>query len=593
MHRLGQKESANCTYISSIRRNLVIRHCFSSNFQTRLPTIMPSKQLSVIQAMPLKSGSPAYEAFRTSMLQEFGSNVPQELRLPQPLIDNPPKDVTGIPSSCGILSNEELEITENYDATALAAAIASRKFTAVAVVTAFSKRAIIAHQLTCCLTQWFMEEAVQAAQLLDNYLTETGKTVGPLHGVPISIKEHMPIKNQWASVGFLATRRLDKEDCQMTAILRQAGAIFYCKTNQPQAIMHLETTSPWGRTLNPLNINLSAGGSTGGEAALIALRGSVLGVGTDIGGSVRGPAGFCGIYGLKTTSYLFPQRDFLPGGFAAELNILCSAGPMCTTLRDVDLLMSVISNTCPWLKDPRLIPIPWNSYSAEKKSLKIGIMMTDGVITPQPPVMRALKWALSELRSKGFDVKTFQPYQTEEAMKNIRLAYWPDGGKAVKGYLEAKQEPMHDLTQWIIKDAEGPGLDTSGILKLRVARDDFRCRFAEHWESQDVDFVICPVFVGPACSHETAFYWNYTAFWNYVDYPGIVIPTPVKAGAKGSEDYPADSVPLSKDEEHVRMLWSTGDFEGAPINLQIVARKYHDNDLFAAATEIDKAINHR
>ncbi|KAI1068702.1 hypothetical protein LB507_006217 [Fusarium sp. FIESC RH6] len=552
---------------------------------------MTSKILPVIETVPLKSGSQDYENLRTSILEEFASTVPQDLRLPKDLIDNPAKNVTNIPRTCGILTEQELDITENYDATALAAAIASKKFTSVAVVTAFAKRAIVAHQLTCCLTQWFMEKAVLTAQRYDDYLEETGRTVGPLHGVPISIKEHMPIKDQWSNVGFLNTRVYDRDDCQMTDILRKAGAVFYCKTNQPQAIMHLETTSPWGRTLNPHNINLSSGGSTGGEAALIALRGSVLGVGTDIGGSVRGPAGFCGIYGYKTTSYMFPQKGFLPAGFAAELNVLCSAGPMCTSLRDVDLMMSVISGSQPWLKDPRLVPIPWAGKMTEKKPLKLGIMMNDGVITPQPPVTRALEWAVSKLRSKGFDVRPFQPYGAKEAMEGIRRAYWPDGGKAVREALEAKQEPMHDLTRWILKDAEGPGLDTAGILKLRLARDDFRCRFAEHWELQDVDFVVCPVFIGPACSHETSFYWNYTAFWNYVDYPGITIPTPIKAGTKGSEDYPADSVTLSEDEEHVRRLWAEGDFEGAPINLQVVGRKYHDNDLFEAVTEIDKAIN--
>ncbi|KAL4727960.1 hypothetical protein ACLX1H_004664 [Fusarium chlamydosporum] len=554
---------------------------------------MTSKLLPVVQTVPLKSGSQAYEDLRASILEEFASTVPQELRLQQNLIENPPKNVTSIPRSCGILNEEEIDITENYDAVALAIAIASKKFTSVAVVTAFCKRAIIAHQLTCCLTQWFMEKAVLTAQLYDDYLAETGKTVGPLHGVPVSIKEHMPIKNQWSSVGFLATRTFDTDDCHMTAILRKAGAVFYCKTNQPQAIMHLETTSPWGRTLNPHNISLSAGGSTGGEAALITLRGSVLGVGTDIGGSVRGPAGFCGIYGYKTTSYMFPQRGFLPEGFAAELNVLCSAGPMCTSLRDVDLMMSVISASRPWLMDPRLVPIPWRSRLAGPEPLRIGFMMNDGAIMPQPPVTRALEWAVSELRAKGFDVKPFQPYGAREAMKNIRLAYWPDGGKAVKEKLEAKQEPMHDLTRWILKDAEGPGLDTAGIMNLRLARDDFRCRFAEHWESQNVDFVLCPVFVGPACSHETAFYWNYTAFWNYVDYPGIVMPTPIKASKKGSEGYPPDSVPLSEEEEHVRRLWADGDFEGAPINLQVVGRKYHDNELFSAVNEIDKIINPR
>ncbi|KAI1035234.1 hypothetical protein LB504_006019 [Fusarium proliferatum] len=552
---------------------------------------MSSKIVPVIQPVPLQTGPPEYETLRTSILEEFGRTVPDEFRLPKSLIDNPPKNVTGIPKTCGILTDQEIDITENYDATALAAAIASRKFTSVAVVTAFAKRAIIAHQLTCCLTQWWFEKAVLTAQFLDQYQDNTGMTSGPLHGVPVSIKEHMPASNHWSNVGYLATRRLDTEDCQMVKILRDAGAVLFCKTNQPQSIMHLETTSPWGRTLNPHNINLSAGGSTGGEAALIALRGSVLGIGTDIGGSVRGPAGFCGIYGLKTTSYVFPQKDFLPGGFAAELNVLCSAGPMCTSLRDVDLLMSIVSSSRPWLKDPRLVPLHWTGRLTENKPLKIGLMISDGVITPQPPVTRALEWAARELRSRGFDVKPFQPYGMAEAMNGIRRAYWPDGGKTVKEYLVATNEPMNTLTQWIIRDAEGPGLDANGVLKLRVERDDFRCRFAEHWESEDVDFVICPVFVGPACSHETALYWNYTALWNYVDYPGIVIPTPIKAGAKGTENYPTNSTPLSKEEEQVRQFWAEGDFEGAPVNLQVVARKYHDNDLFAAVTEIDKVIN--
>ncbi|KAF4998732.1 hypothetical protein FGRMN_3058 [Fusarium graminum] len=554
---------------------------------------MSSRQVPVVQTVPVKSGSSEYEAFRTSLLEEFGSTVPEELLLPRTLIDNPPKDVTGIPRSCGILSKRELDITENYDATSLAAAIASRKFTSVAVVTAFCKRAMIAHQLTCCLTQWWMEKAVLAATLLDDFQTNTGTTAGPLHGVPISIQEHIPIGNSRFNAGFLAGREFHWESCQMIDILSNTGAVVCCKTNQPQAIMHLETISPWGRTLNPYNTNLSAGGSAGGGAALIALRGSVLGIGTDIGGSVRGPAGACGIYGFKTTCHLFPQQGNLPGGFEADLNILCSAGLMSNSLRDLNLLMSFVSGSRPWLKDPRLVPIPWTGMLTHTKPLKIGVMMSDGVIAPQPSVTRALEWVVGKLNAKGFLVNPFQPYETEEAMKNMRLAYWPDGGKAFKNYLESGNEPMHDLTKMNIKDAEGPVLDAEGVLKLRHARDDFRCRFAKHWEAQDVDILICPVSVGPACSHETTFYWNYTAFWNYVDYPGITIPTPIKAGAKGTEDYPDTSVPFCEEEKHVRKLWAERDFTGAPISLQVVARRYHDNELFAAVTEIDKAINNR
>ncbi|KAH6887492.1 amidase signature domain-containing protein [Thelonectria olida] len=553
---------------------------------------MPSKTLPVVQPVPVLSGPPEFETLRTSILEEFAEKVPENLRLPQSIFENPPKNVTAVPRECGLLSADEIEITEKYDATELAASISSKKLTAVAVATAFAKRAIISHQVTCCLMEWFMDEAIERAKALDEHLEKTGKTVGPLHGVPISVKEHMPLAGHWTTVGYMDTRRKDTEDCQMMAILRKAGAVFYCKTIQPQSIMHLESVSVYGRVLNPYNIGLSAGGSTGGEAALVAMRGSVLGVGTDIGGSVRGPSGFCGIYGFKPTSYTLPMKDFLVGGFGAELNVLCSTGPMCASLRDMDLFMSVMAAAKPYLTDPRLIPIPWTGLKSTPKPgpLKVGFMMDDGAIAPQPPVISALHWAKQQLEASGdFLVKIFNPFRGAEAMKNIRLAYWPDGGKALKKHLEATKEPMFPLTQWIIKDAEGTELTSEGVLQQRVTRDTFRCDFAEHWESQDVDIVICPVFVGPACEHDKAFYWNYTAFWNYVDYPGVVVPTPVKAQAKGVESYAGDT-PLSEECKHVRKMWNDGDFEGAPVNLQVVARKYHDNDLFAALDRMKEAL---
>ncbi|KAF5007581.1 hypothetical protein FDECE_6089 [Fusarium decemcellulare] len=212
--------------------------------------------------------------------------------------------------------------------------------------------------------------------------------------------------------------------------------------------------------------------------------------------------------------------------------------------------------------DPRVIPIPWTGLKSPSPSpLKIGFLTDDGNITPQSPVTRALEWARTQLeRASGFDVGPFKPYRTSDAVKHICLTYWPDGGKTVKNHLAQ-----------------------------RLTRDDFRCNFSQHWEEQDVDIVICPVFVGPACTHETSFYWNYTAFWNYVDYPGVVVPTPIKALAKGQEQY-SSSTPLSENCKHVRQLWEEGDFEDAPINLQIVAWRHHDNDLFAALDQLKGAL---
>lgn len=249
---------------------------------------MVARLYPLVQPKAVPQGTPEFEEKRTALLRTFYEKIPREYYIPQDIIDNPPTDVSGIPSTCGILTAEEIEITENYDTVSLAEAIAARKYTAVAVAKAFSKRAIIAHQLTCCLTQWYPDMAEKRARELDEYLEKNGKTVGPLHGVPVSTKEHMHVAGMYSSMGFYSSIVKDEEDSQMMRILRNLGAVFYCKTNQPQTIMHLESDSHWGRTLNPHNIHLSAGGSTGGEAALLAMKGSVMGIGTDIGGSIRG-----------------------------------------------------------------------------------------------------------------------------------------------------------------------------------------------------------------------------------------------------------------------------------------------------------------
>ncbi|KAK1981188.1 amidase signature domain-containing protein, partial [Colletotrichum cereale] len=159
-----------------------------------------------------------------------------------------------------------------------------------------------------------------------------------------------------------------------------------------------------------------------------------------------------------------------------------------------------------------------------------------------------------------------------------------------KEALAATEEPMLPLTKAIIKNAEAAGqdLDAAGVLQQRVTRDNFICDCAAHWNKLDVDVVICPAYAGPASVHETGLFLNYTAFWNFIDYPGIIVPTPIKTLGKGLESYAtADDVLLSVQDELVRRLWAKGDFEGIPVGIQIVARRYHDNDLFAALRAIE------
>ncbi|KAK5044731.1 hypothetical protein LTR84_010505 [Exophiala bonariae] len=545
---------------------------------------MGSRSLPIIVAKPMIQGTAEYEANRLPLFAAISSNIPEEWYLPQELFDNPPKNVSNIPSTCGLLSAEELEITEKHDATSLAEAIAARQYSAVTVIKAFIKRAAIAHQLVRCLTQFFPKDALEQATKLDEHLTTTGKTVGPLHGVPVSIKEHMAIAGQSSSFGELSTTFSDDKDCLMVAILRKAGAVFYCKTNQPQAIMHMDCSSHFGRTLNPYNIYLTCGGSSGGEGALIGMKGSVLGVGSDIGGSIRAPAAYCGIYGYKPTSNMLPMQGMLRGAMPAELNILAATGPMGRSLRDMNLMTRVVIEADPFLVDPKIIPTVWKGLQDPiKRRLKVGIMENDGFIEPQPPVKRALAWARKLLsdpkNSEIIEVKDFQQYKAEDAFRKVSRMFIPDGGAGIIEAIESSGEPVLPLTRALIPD-NAKMSNAVEVSDMRFERDTFRTEYVAAWNAQDVDVVIGPCYVGPAPAHDTARYWTYTSFWNFVDHPGLVFPTPIKAelGEKYAEDYK----PLSEECKQVKELWDGGDFEGAPVNLQINARKYHDNQLFGA-----------
>lgn len=198
-------------------------------------------------------------------------------------------------------SPEEDAVTNISDAATLARKIASRDFTAVYVTTAYIKRAVAAHQQTNCLTEICFLRALKRAEYLDDYLARYGKPIGPLHGVPFTVKDQFNLQNLDTTLGYVGrANKPATEDAVFVQILERLGAIVLAKTNLPQTIMWCETDNPlWGLTVNPKNSALTPGGSTGGEGALLALHGSLIGLGTDIGGSVRIPAHINGLYALK------------------------------------------------------------------------------------------------------------------------------------------------------------------------------------------------------------------------------------------------------------------------------------------------------
>ena len=168
--------------------------------------------------------------------KERASRLPETWLLPPSSIDHKRLNVLGVPRESGLLTDDELKITERYDATALRDELASGRLKSVDVVTAFCKRAAIAQQVTNCLTEMLFDDAHLRAKQLDEYLTKNGKPMGPLHGLPVSLKDTFNIKGYDASVGVAAfCFKPATTNAALVDLLLSQGAVLYCKTNVRQS----------------------------------------------------------------------------------------------------------------------------------------------------------------------------------------------------------------------------------------------------------------------------------------------------------------------------------------------------------------------
>lgn len=484
-----------------------------------------------------------------------------------PAVPEPPKDlplnVTGIPKE--LLSNDVVRITESRPEE-LVAQLAAGKTTSTAVTKAFLQRAGMASRLVNCCTELLSERALDRAKYLDEYYSEHKKPIGPLHGLPISVKEHVGMKGLDHNAGFVAwVGNIAPDDAVILKFLWKAGCVFYVRTTQPQTLMHLECSSNlYGVTVNPYNSKLTSGGSSGGEGALLGMKGSCVGIGSDIGGSIRSPAANNGLFGLRPTSFRLPVTGWL-ATMMGEEQVIPVIGPLSTSLDGVKLFMKSILEQKPWTVEPSLIPIPWKtesllrSDSIGRKKLRIGVLADDGVVKPHPPILRGIDAIADKLRSHpDFEIVDFPPYKHDEAWRIIASMYFGDGASEEKEALAQSGEPWRPLSEFIIK--ENPyvkQLTVPEIWDLTIQRETYKAAYTRHWNSigtgipgpdsdestfpdvlpEDVadkmiDVVLCPV--GPGCAPplDCARYWGYTTQWNLLDYPALVFPTGLQCGSE-------------------------------------------------------------
>ncbi|KAH7071582.1 acetamidase [Paraphoma chrysanthemicola] len=509
-------------------------------------------------------------------------------------------DYRDIPRTCGLLTQVELDITEKYDATALAEAIRSRRLKCVDVAQAFCKRAAIAHQLTNCLTEIFFDDALKRAAELDAHLDAKKLPLGPLHGVPVSLKDTFKVRGYDASIGLAALSfKPSTENSVLVDNLLGAGAVLYCKTNIPQTLMALDShNNVFGRTLNPFNTAVTAGGSSGGEGALLGMRGSVLGVGTDVGGSIRIPAMCNGTFGIKPSweriPYAGQEGGMLAG--ATKVGIPASAGPLAHSMRDIELFFRAVSEQRPWTMDPDVIPSPWSSLTSlggAGRKLRIGIVRRDGVIDPHPPIARLLDEVKTKLEGPGVSVVEMDITPLFSQCQSLANAmFGVEGGNTMFDLLESANEPLSPWLSTRLK-RKAP-LELTKVRELHGKREALRTKFLSIWKDQhgEIDAFICPVAPHPVPPIDRYNGVSYTSSFVLLDYPAGVVPVRnfTKEDMKGNLP---KSKPLGNWDKINRELWTKVDrsvYIGTPLCVQVVAPRLEEEKLVQAMSVIDDAL---
>ena len=402
---------------------------------------------------------------------------------------------------------------------------------------------------TNCLTEIFFDEALERARQLDVVQnTSEAQSLPPLFGLPVSLKDSFMIPGKDATTGLMYWA---EKPCQtysaLPALLLSLGAVLYCKTNVPQTMMAADSDNNiFGRTTNPCHRLLTAGGSTGGEGALVALRGSIIGIGTDIAGSVRIPSSCNGIYGFKPSADIVPyggqQSSRTPGG----VGIIPCAGPMATSMRDCAFMLQAIMSAKPqpWTYDVQCLHIPWTELQLGNRPLRIGLVEDNGVHTPTPPMRRALKTSAEKLRRSGVhliplklpnvarDVQTIWDLfsvdgnkVSQPVIENLKCGEWASlrCTQVMKDYITSSGEPLVNVvskTGLLSKRSK----TIEEFFKLNVAVRETHEAYRNMWVHDDLDAILLPSAPHTALPFDEWISISYTAIWNLQNYPACIIP---------------------------------------------------------------------
>jgi fatty acid amide hydrolase len=454
------------------------------------------------------------------------------------------------------------------------------------------------------------DEARREAAAVDQ-ARKRAEPLGPLAGVPITVKECFHVAGLPTSIGIRDAARIADVDGPLVAALRRAGAIIVGKTNVPQLMMLYETDNPvYGRTNNPWDLRRSPGGSSGGEAAIIAAGGVPLGLGGDLAGSIRQPAHSCGVHGLKPTVGRLTNAGTM-NSFLGSPVIGIQPGPLARSVADLALAMRILVQASQDSEAADVVPVAWRESSTiDVAALRIGFWTDDGYFPASPSIRRATHDAAAALTAAGAIVERIDPPDAAEAMRLFFGLVGADGGAASLEMLGASpvdwrvrdQLRMGRVRRWLkpaiarliaisgrrrtaeLFRAAAP-ISTDAYWRLNLERRHFIERSRARLREGRFDAVLTPPFALAALTHGSSLDLlpaaSYAILPNLLNFPaGVIAATRIRPGEETDR-------PASRDRADRMAAKVEQSTAGLPVGVQVMALPWREDVVLAVMAALE------
>jgi Asp-tRNA(Asn)/Glu-tRNA(Gln) amidotransferase A subunit family amidase len=401
-----------------------------------------------------------------------------------------------------------------------------------------------------------------------------GESLGALHGVPLTMKSCIDVTGWPCAAGSLLRKNYNpSNDAVLVQRLRRAGAILLGNTNTPEFLMAYETDNLLiGKTSNPWNGEYSAGGSSGGQAAAIASGCSAGGVGSDGGGSIRVPAHFCGICGLKPTPGRISSNGHYPAANSA-FGWLGVVGPMARTIADLKVLFEALRGPDPG--DALTIPErAFDDTSLHCKNIRIGILEGNGLGAVTPETQLAVRRAAQLLAYQGF---ILEPFRLNNLQRVLDLWWFFFGTvigelfqEEIRGHEDLLSPVFRDYLQAACSSREPPTppltpMTMTRFVEMCTARDRERAHILD--TMSDTPILLSPVCAAPAFRHGEGNWKPRTGYRNTMRHSQWL----------NLAGFPGVSIPMGQSPE------------GLPIGVQLIGRPFEDEFVLAIAEQLEAA----